>query len=233
LNGGDVKYGWADKYPRAWSNKTQSLGWISLYCPSHSLHFYPIDYWWPAWVNELATNSQTQCRSANFNLYNVRTDCDFCYFMNDTTTKLIAGRNWYCMFSLWALPTCTSTLHWRVAPLKCVCNGWLRKTLPCTCHKFVRRTLHSLYTRYNLSTTRNWWSEICVSQQVQGNIETYPIHTHCLVSQWKFLPCDSDFTTICNQRRGNSYLSIRLCTCHGLYNYKMVSTGKRIGTILD
>ncbi len=79
-NGGEVTVQWNNLHHHAYSS------WIGLYCPAHSSHFNTIDFWW---IKDLVDNTLTDT-SVRFTLYNVRTDCQFRYFVNDTATKLVA-----------------------------------------------------------------------------------------------------------------------------------------------
>lgn len=76
-NGGVVTLEWGSVH-------NNSL--IGLYCPSHSSHFGAIDFWW---TKDLIRYSHTST-GAKFTLYNVRTDCQFRYFVVETVTKLVA-----------------------------------------------------------------------------------------------------------------------------------------------
>ncbi len=76
-NGGEVTLEW---------NYVHNNSLIGLYCPSHSSHFSAIDFWW---TKDLIKYLQTTT-SAKFTLYNVRTDCQFRYFVIETVTKLVA-----------------------------------------------------------------------------------------------------------------------------------------------
>ena len=70
-------------------SKRKPYDWIGLYCPSNAdAHSY-IDYWF---VNESPTYSQGH-GSVKFTLYNMRVDCEFRYYGNDTYTELMAVSN--------------------------------------------------------------------------------------------------------------------------------------------
>ncbi|XP_064391290.1 uncharacterized protein LOC135339098 [Halichondria panicea] len=79
-NGGEVTVQWNNLHHHTCNS------WIGLYCPARSSHFNTIDFWW---IKDLVDNTQTYI-SVRFTLYNVRTDCQFRYFVNDTATKLVA-----------------------------------------------------------------------------------------------------------------------------------------------
>ena len=78
----------------SWENvpdpsKRAPYDWIGLYCPSDvDSHAY-LDYWS---VSESSTYSKGY-GSATFTLYNMRVDCEFRYFGNDTYTELLAISN--------------------------------------------------------------------------------------------------------------------------------------------
>ena len=87
-NGGSVTLEWKnipDPSPR-----TRSSDWIALFCPSSSPSNRYIDYWS---VSDLATDYPSSSGSVNLILYNVRTDCEFRYFTNDTYVELLAVSN--------------------------------------------------------------------------------------------------------------------------------------------
>ncbi|XP_064391303.1 uncharacterized protein LOC135339110 [Halichondria panicea] len=79
-NGGEVTVQWNNLHHHAYNS------WIGLYCPARSSHFNTIDFWW---IKDLVNNTLTDI-SVRFTLYNVRNDCQFRYFVNDTATKLVA-----------------------------------------------------------------------------------------------------------------------------------------------
>ena len=86
-NGGQVLVSWKN-VPNPGKRKPY-YDWIGLYCPADAPSHQYIDYWF-------ANGSQTYARgygSVNFTLYNMRMDCGFRYFGNDTYTELIAKSN--------------------------------------------------------------------------------------------------------------------------------------------
>ena len=87
-NGGSVTLEW-EIMPDP-SQRTRNSDWIALFCPSSAPSNKFIDYW-P--VNELITYYPSSRGRANFVLFNVRTDCEFRYFTNDTFVELVAVSN--------------------------------------------------------------------------------------------------------------------------------------------
>lgn len=84
-NGETVTVSWKN-VPSA-SKRTND--WIGLYCPANaSAHSY-IDYWF---VSECPTYQQGY-GSTKFTLYNMRVDCEFRYYANDTYTEILAVSN--------------------------------------------------------------------------------------------------------------------------------------------
>ena len=87
-NGGKVMVVWRN-IPE--HDLRTSMDWIALYCPSQSPHSQVIDFWW---VKNLTGSALESEGNVKFNLYNVRSDCQFRYFISDvTTTKLVALSN--------------------------------------------------------------------------------------------------------------------------------------------
>ena len=78
-NGQTVTVKWINIPPQ------KNSPWLGLYCPatSHSDNF--IDYWF---VKELSSTPDHGI--ANVTLYNIREDCQFRFFLNDTYAELIA-----------------------------------------------------------------------------------------------------------------------------------------------
>ena len=89
-NGGSVTLDWAN-VPDPSQRHTGNSDWIALFCPSSAPSNQFIDFW-P--VSDLITYYSNSRRGrANFVLYNVRTDCQFRYFTNDTYVELVAVSN--------------------------------------------------------------------------------------------------------------------------------------------
>ena len=85
-NGGSVTLEWKNiPNPR---QRTRSSDWIGLFCPSSSPSHRYIDYWS---VSDLITNYSSSSGRVNLILYNVRTDCEFRYFIDDTYVELIVA----------------------------------------------------------------------------------------------------------------------------------------------
>ncbi len=78
----------------SWKNipdpsKRRPFDWIGLYCPGNANAQSYIDYWF---LNESPTY-QRGYGSNKFILYNMRVDCEFRYYANDTHTELLAVSN--------------------------------------------------------------------------------------------------------------------------------------------
>ena len=85
-NGGKVTVSWTDV-----SNPSlqKPYDWVGLYCPAMADARAYFDY---AFVNESPTYAEG-FGSVEFTLYNVRTDCEFRYYRNDTYDELVAVSN--------------------------------------------------------------------------------------------------------------------------------------------
>ena len=84
-NGGTVTLEWKNV-----PDPSRRSDYIGLFCPSSSPSNRYIDYW-P--VNDLSKNHPNSNGRANIVLYNVRTDCEFRYFSNNTYIELVATSN--------------------------------------------------------------------------------------------------------------------------------------------
>ena len=71
-------------------SRRKNSDWIGLFCPSSSPSNRYIDYW-P--VSDLITDYPSSHGKANLVLYNVRTDCEFRYFTNDSYVEMVAVSN--------------------------------------------------------------------------------------------------------------------------------------------
>ena len=71
-------------------SRRKNSDWIGLFCPSSSPSNRYIDYW-P--VSDLMTDYPSSHGEANLVLYNVRTDCEFRYFTNDSYVEMVAVSN--------------------------------------------------------------------------------------------------------------------------------------------
>ena len=89
-NGGSVTLEWKNIPDASERSKADKSDWIGLFCPSSSPSNRYIDYWS---VNELVGDNPTSNGRVNLILYNVRTDCQFRYFTNDSYVELIAVSN--------------------------------------------------------------------------------------------------------------------------------------------
>ncbi len=87
-NGGTVTLEWKN-VPDP-SRRKGNGDYIGLFCPSSSPANRYIDYW-P--VNDLSKNYPNSNGKASIVLYNVRTDCEFRYFINATYVELVATSN--------------------------------------------------------------------------------------------------------------------------------------------
>ena len=87
-NGGSVTLEWRN-IPDP-NRHTRNSDWIALFCPSSAPSNKYIDLW-P--VSDLIAHYPSSHGRSNFVLFNVRTDCDFRYFTNDTYVELIAVSN--------------------------------------------------------------------------------------------------------------------------------------------
>lgn len=85
-NGGQVNVTWKSVPD---PSKRKPFDWIGFYCPSTAHPNAYIDYWL---VRESSTYRQGY-GSAQFTLYNMRMDCEFRYYTNDSYTELIAVSN--------------------------------------------------------------------------------------------------------------------------------------------
>ena len=72
------------------SQRKDKSDWIALFCPSSSPSNRYIDYWS---VSDLTTDYLASNGRVNIILYNVRTDCQFRYFTNDSYVELVAVSN--------------------------------------------------------------------------------------------------------------------------------------------
>ena len=80
-NGGTVTLEWRNiPDPSQRVLKKDKSDWIGLFCPSSSAPDSYIDRWS---VSELSAIYPSSSGRANIKLYNVRTDCEFRYFIND------------------------------------------------------------------------------------------------------------------------------------------------------
>ena len=86
-NGGRVLVSWKN-VPNPGERKPY-YDWIGFYCPADAPSHKYLDYWF---ANESRTYAQGY-GGVNFTLYNLRVDCEFRYFGNDTYTELIAKSN--------------------------------------------------------------------------------------------------------------------------------------------
>ena len=84
-NGGSVVLKWTN-IPDP-SRRMRNSDWIALFCPSSASSNRFIDLW-P--VSELITFYPSSRGRAEFILFNVRTDCQFRYFTNDSYVELVA-----------------------------------------------------------------------------------------------------------------------------------------------
>ena len=84
-NGGTVTLEWKNIH-----NPNRRKHYIGLFCPSLSPSNKYIDYWL---VSDLSKNYSNRNGRANIILYNIRTDCEFRYFTNDTYVELVAISN--------------------------------------------------------------------------------------------------------------------------------------------
>ena len=74
------------------STKAKSMDWIGLFCPQDADPNAYLDYWF---VNQSPTYSKGHGK-VSFNVYNIRVDCEFRYYINNTaakTTELLARSN--------------------------------------------------------------------------------------------------------------------------------------------
>lgn len=83
-NGGQVLVSWKN-VPNPGERKPY-YDWIGLYCPADAPSHKYLDYWF---ANESQTYSLGYGK-VDFTLYNMRMDCEFRYFGNDTYTELMA-----------------------------------------------------------------------------------------------------------------------------------------------
>ena len=85
-NGGKMIVSWSGV-----SNPSlqKPFDWVSLYCPSGANRHAYLDY---SFVNESLTYAKGY-GSLEFTLYNLRTDCEFRYYRNDTYDELVAVSN--------------------------------------------------------------------------------------------------------------------------------------------
>ena len=72
------------------SQRKDKSDWIALFCPSSSPSNRYIDYWS---ASDLTTDYLASNGRVNIILYNVRTDCQFRYFTNDSYVELVAVSN--------------------------------------------------------------------------------------------------------------------------------------------
>ena len=87
-NGGSVTLEWRNMPDP--TQRTVNSDWIALFCPSSAPSNQFIDFWR---VDNLITYYPSSRGRANFVLFNVRTDCEFRYFTNDTYVELVAVSN--------------------------------------------------------------------------------------------------------------------------------------------
>ena len=85
-NGGEVTVSWKNVPD---PSRRAPYDWIGLYCPSDVDSYAYLDYWS---VNKSLTYNKGY-GSVAFTLYNMRVDCEFRYFGNDTYTELLATSN--------------------------------------------------------------------------------------------------------------------------------------------
>ena len=89
-NGNSVTLEWKNIPDVSERSKADKSDWIGLFCPSSSPSNRYIDYWS---VSELVGDNPTSNGRVNLILYNVRTDCQFRYFTNDSYVELVAISN--------------------------------------------------------------------------------------------------------------------------------------------
>ncbi len=90
-NGGTVTLEWKN-IPNPVNRHKKNSDYIGLFCPSTSPSNRYIDYWLVSDLSQNYANSKFNGR-ASIILYNVRTDCEFRYFTNNTYVELVAISN--------------------------------------------------------------------------------------------------------------------------------------------
>ena len=89
-NGGTVSLEWKNIPDH---NINRRNDYIGLFCPSTSPSNRYIDYWSTSELQRTYRMNSNGNGRANIILYNVRTDCEFRYFANDTYVELVAVSN--------------------------------------------------------------------------------------------------------------------------------------------